>query len=66
MSKAERRFDKHGEIRLMAMVDGWCLVRRPRCTPFAISASDWLDLPTDSIEPQTPVAHGFEPSGARR
>lgn len=31
-----------GEWRVMAVVDGWVMARRPRCVPKAIAVKDWL------------------------
>ena len=36
-----RRFDKHGEIRLMATSGGYVMVRRPGCIPFVLSLKEW-------------------------
>jgi hypothetical protein len=39
--KGFRYADNHGEIRVMAVADGWVLARRPRMVPFAIQAK-WI------------------------
>jgi hypothetical protein len=43
----ERRFDCHGEIRLMARADGHVMVRRPRCMPFVLTEKQWHNLRTE-------------------
>ena len=41
----EVRYDKHGELRLMAEAEGYVMVRRKRCSPFVLSRKEW-----DAIE----------------
>lgn len=47
-SSRERRYDEHGELRLMAEVDGWLMVRRPGRIPFTMRRKEWDVLPADS------------------
>jgi hypothetical protein len=30
-----------GPVKFMAAVDGYAMVRRPRCIPFVVPVSDW-------------------------
>ena len=34
-----------GVVACMAAVDGWAMVRRPRCIPFVVPISDWNSWP---------------------
>lgn len=40
----DRVHDVNGELRVMALADGWLLVRRPGCVPFAMYHHDWRRL----------------------
>lgn len=33
--------DETGAVKIMALVDSWVMVRRPRCMPFCISLRDF-------------------------
>lgn len=42
--RGERRYDKHGEFRVMAFVDGWVMARRPQCVPKLFTLQQWMAL----------------------
>lgn len=44
------RFDKHGKVKMMAMIDGYVLCRRPNCMPFVLSWKEWIKLSSTRIE----------------
>jgi len=44
----EKRYDAYGEIREMNRVDGYVMIRRPRCSPFVKSVKEWDGM---SVEP---------------
>jgi hypothetical protein len=41
----------HGAARVMAVVDGWIMARRPHSIPFVVNKKDWVCCPF----PPTPV-----------
>ena len=49
--KPERRYDEHGPIVLMAEVDGYLMVRRPRMHPGVMTVKEWL-----ALDPNPPSA----------
>jgi hypothetical protein len=58
--KAERRWDGYGELRMMAEVDGWVMLRRPGKTPFVMSRDAWNKLL--KVNPASPVHRGVFPA----
>lgn len=42
--KREERFDRRGPIRLMAIADRYCMVRRPGAKPWVLPLLDWNSL----------------------
>ena len=38
------RCDDRGPLRCMAVAEGWVMVRRPRCNPFAMRLSEFENL----------------------
>jgi hypothetical protein len=38
------RRDQHGVMRMMAVADGYVMVRRPGALPFVMSREDWMAL----------------------
>lgn len=44
-ASAERRVDKHGELRWMAEAEGWVMCRRPGAAPFTMMRKEWDALP---------------------
>lgn len=47
--KREQRHDKGGPLTKMAEADGWVMVRRPHCIPFAITVKEWDALSPDAM-----------------
>lgn len=41
----ERRIDRGALSVCMSEVNGWVMVRRPRCVPYVMASSDWRALP---------------------
>lgn len=41
----EARWHNGRESRLMAMADGWVMVRRPGAAPYTMTSKEWADLP---------------------
>lgn len=37
----ERRYDRYGELRMMAEVDGWVMFRRPYRQPYCVRRGEW-------------------------
>lgn len=42
VKRGDRTIDEHGEIRVMAVADGYVMVRRPGCLPFVLSVKEFL------------------------
>jgi hypothetical protein len=40
-NKAERRYDRYGEFRLMAEADGYVMARRQGRMPFIVKRKEW-------------------------
>jgi len=40
--KGERRWNRHGELRLMAEAEGYVMVRRLGAAPFVCSRREWM------------------------
>lgn len=55
--KAERG-DSYGPIRFMAAADGWVMVRRPSCAPWAEPLDDWLRRPLEAHAKTDREAYG--------
>lgn len=34
--------DRLGTVKIMGVVDGWIVARRPKCAPFLVHKNDWL------------------------
>lgn len=47
MANAEYRCHPggYGKIKLMAVADGYCMVRKPGCLPYVMSVKEWQRLP---------------------
>lgn len=45
--RGAERYDHDGQLRVMCGADGWLLIRRPYCKPFAVSLKDWYLLSDD-------------------
>lgn len=45
MAKNETRYDRYGPIKLMAEVEHYVMVRRPRAMPFVMAATMYRTLP---------------------
>lgn len=43
----ERWYDGFGEVRVMAIADGWIMARRPGCIPFVTYMTQWYELYQD-------------------
>lgn len=48
-------------LHLMAVVDEWCMVRHPRCIPFAIRLAEWEAMPTTPPAPRARAAATRDP-----
>ena len=49
----EERYDDFGIFREMARADGWVMVQRPRCPPFAMTVKRWNEMdrePAPSVD----------------
>lgn len=49
-----KRWDEHGEMRLMAEKDGYVMARRPGYAPFVVSVKEWNALSAEPI-PKPPA-----------
>ena len=54
--RGAERYDYGGQLRVMCGADGWLLIRRPHCKPFAITVKDWHLLSDDPMVIGTPLA----------
>lgn len=48
--RGARRYDRHGEFRVMATSDGWVMIRRPGCAPGVMPVKDWYALSGQPVE----------------
>lgn len=44
-----RVYDQRGQVKVMAVVDGWAMCRRSRCIPFTVHVKNFWD--TYSLQP---------------
>jgi hypothetical protein len=46
------RYDGLGKLKLMAKVDGYVMLRRPKCMPFVRSVGQWNAMSAVPLAPQ--------------
>jgi hypothetical protein len=49
----QSRYDHHGPIRVMAVVDPYLMVRRPGSMPFVLGFAEWWALSNTILERNT-------------
>ena len=49
LEAGESRFDRYGPIRVMAVAEGWAMVRRPRAKPWVLRVADVMRLNTEPV-----------------
>ena len=42
--RGEKRYDEHGSIRCMGVINGYVMCRRPECRPIVKSLSEWFAM----------------------
>ena len=48
----QRVWDRFGELRLVAVIDGYVALRRPAAAPGLMSIKEWIDLDRKRLGPK--------------